>query len=76
RIESKELNNLYILTHPERWSSNIFSWSAYYSMDLAVNFGKNILIEYGGRKNRLHVNRSLSITVDIEDWYHIPSVCG
>ena len=21
-------------------------------------------------------NRSLSITVDIEDWYHIPSVCG
>lgn len=22
------------------------------------------------------MNRSLSITVDIEDWYHIPSVCG
>jgi peptidoglycan/xylan/chitin deacetylase (PgdA/CDA1 family) len=75
-IESKELNNLYILTHPERWSSDIFSWGAYYSMDRAVNLGKNILIKYGGRKNRLHVDRSLSITVDIEDWYHIPSVCG
>jgi len=75
-IESKKLNNLYILTHPERWSSNILSWSAYYSMDLGVNFGKNILIEYAGRKNLLHVDRSLSITVDIEDWYHIPSVCG
>jgi peptidoglycan/xylan/chitin deacetylase (PgdA/CDA1 family) len=75
-IESKKLDNLYILTHPERWSSNIFSWSAYYSIDRAVNIGKNFLIQYAGRKNRLHVNRSLSITVDIEDWYHIPSVCG
>lgn len=75
-INSRELSNLYILTHPERWSSSIVSWSAYYSMDLGVNLGKNILIQYGGRKNRLHENRSLSITVDIEDWYHIPSVCG
>jgi hypothetical protein len=43
-IESKKLNNLYILTHPERWSSSILDWSLYFGMDFAVNFVKKGLI--------------------------------
>jgi peptidoglycan/xylan/chitin deacetylase (PgdA/CDA1 family) len=77
-IKSKEFNNFYILTHPERWSSSALGWGLYYSVDLAVNSGKKILMSCG-RKNQLTQNmrnNSLSITIDIEDWYHIPSVCG
>lgn len=76
-IERRELNNLYILTHPERWPSSILGWGLYYSTDLSVNFGKKILMRRRG-KNSIHVrsNNNLSVTVDIEDWYHIPSVCG
>ena len=43
-IERMELNNFYILTHPERWPSSAIGWSLYYSVDLLVNFGKAILI--------------------------------
>lgn len=75
-IQSKKLDNFYLLTHPERWSPDILSWGMYYSLDKTANFAKNLIIEYAGRKNIIHENRSLSVTVDIEDWYHIPSVCG
>jgi hypothetical protein len=44
-IESKDLNNLYILSHPERWPSSTIGWGLYYSVDLLVNFGKKILIK-------------------------------
>lgn len=43
-VESKKLNNLYILSHPERWSSSIFDWSLYFGIDFAVNFVKKGLI--------------------------------
>lgn len=43
-VESRELNNLYILSHPERWSSSMFDWSLYFGMDFAVNFVKKGLI--------------------------------
>ena len=77
-IENKELNNLYILTHPERWPSSVVGWSLHYSTDLSVNFGKKILMKRRGKNPGIHVrsNNNLSVTVDIEDWYHIPSVCG
>jgi hypothetical protein len=39
-IESKKLDNLYILSHPERWSSSVIDWSLYFGMDFAVNFVK------------------------------------
>jgi hypothetical protein len=42
-IERKELNNLYILTHPERWPSSVIGWGLYYTVDLSVNLGKKIL---------------------------------
>jgi hypothetical protein len=48
-IERKELNNFYILTHPERWPSSAVGWSLYYSVDLLVNFGKKILIRRRAR---------------------------
>lgn len=43
-IESKKLNNLYILSHPERWSSSMIDWSLYFGMDFAVNFVKKGLM--------------------------------
>lgn len=43
-IDSKKLNNFYILTHPHRWSSSIFDWSLYLGADLAVNFVKKGLM--------------------------------
>ncbi|AKB20996.1 polysaccharide deacetylase family protein [Methanosarcina sp. WH1] len=77
-IERKELNNLYILTHPERWPTSALGWGIYYSTDLSVNFGKKILMKSRGKNPKIHIrsNNTLSVTVDIEDWYHIPSVCG
>lgn len=77
-IKSNKFKNFYILTHPERWSASLPGWGLYYSVDLAVNCGKKILMSCGG-KNQLTQNmrnNSLSITIDVEDWYHIPSVCG
>ena len=48
-IERKELNNFYILSHPERWPSSAIGWGLYYSVDLSVNFGKQILLRRNGR---------------------------
>jgi hypothetical protein len=39
-IESRKLDNFYILSHPERWSNSMINWSLYFSMDFAVNFVK------------------------------------
>lgn len=43
-IESRKLDNLYILSHPERWSNSIISWSLYFGLDLSVNLVKRGLI--------------------------------
>lgn len=43
-IESRKLNNFYILSHPERWSSSMIDWSLYFGMDFAVNFVKKGLM--------------------------------
>lgn len=77
-IEKKELNNFYILTHPERWPSSALGWSLYYATDLSVNLGKKVLMEFREKKKYIQTidKSNLSITVDVEDWYHIPSVCG
>lgn len=42
-INSNKLDNLYILIHPERWSSNTVDWALYYGVDIAVNFGKSLI---------------------------------
>lgn len=77
-VERNEFNNFYILAHPERWASSVLGWSIYYSTDLAVNLGKKVLILCGenNQTNQVMRNNTLSITIDVEDWYHIPSVCG
>ncbi|UGV40613.1 polysaccharide deacetylase family protein [Methanococcoides orientis] len=77
-IEKNEYNNFYILAHPERWSSTVAGWGLYYSMDILFNLGKKFLMGVSGVNNCKDglENSSISITVDIEDWYHIPSVCG
>ncbi|NYT19224.1 MAG: polysaccharide deacetylase family protein, partial [Methanosarcinales archaeon] len=77
-IGKNESNNFCIVTHPERWSSSIVGWSLYYSMDIAFNLGKKGLMGLNGVNNfgkGVDYN-SLSVTIDLEDWYHIPSVCG
>ncbi|MDD2339474.1 MAG: hypothetical protein PHG79_04245 [Methanosarcina sp.] len=43
-IESKKLDNIYILSHPERWSGSVFDWGLYFGMDFAVNFVKKGLM--------------------------------
>lgn len=43
-IENDEIDNFYILTHPERWSANIPEWGLYYSVDFSFNFGKKVLM--------------------------------
>ncbi|MCQ1535089.1 hypothetical protein FTO70_05175 [Methanosarcina sp. KYL-1] len=43
-VESKKLNNIYILSHPERWSCSMFDWGLYFGMDFAVNFVKKGLM--------------------------------
>lgn len=42
-IESGRLNNLYVLTHPERWSLNVLDWGYFYCLDMAINMGKKSL---------------------------------
>lgn len=42
-IQKNELNNFYILTHPERWPASTIGWSLYYPVDLTFNFGKKML---------------------------------
>ncbi|AKB84288.1 hypothetical protein [Methanococcoides methylutens] len=42
-IKTADFNNFYILSHPERWSLNIFDWGVYYGLDIVVNLGKKVL---------------------------------
>ncbi len=42
-IKNNKINNLYILTHPERWSSNTTEWSYNYLLDKIFNIGKLLL---------------------------------
>jgi hypothetical protein len=42
-IEGGELDNLYILTHPERWSLNAIDLGLYCCLDMAVNIGKMVI---------------------------------
>ncbi|WP_233084528.1 hypothetical protein [Methanococcoides orientis] len=42
-IEKGKVNTFYISTHPDRWTSNIFSWALFWLQDLASNSGKMIL---------------------------------
>lgn len=39
----REIERFYILTHPERWSSNISDWANSYLKDCAFNIGKKVL---------------------------------
>ncbi len=43
-IKSNQMNKLYILTHPERWSSNNIEWGINYMKDFAFNTGKKVLM--------------------------------
>lgn len=47
-IESGELNYLYILTHPERWSLSAVDWAFYSALDRAFNMGKMIISNLRG----------------------------
>ena len=42
-IKNNKLDNIYILTHPERWSSNNFNWVISYLNDFIFNTGKKTL---------------------------------
>lgn len=42
-VNSKMINRLYILTHPERWGNGI-DWSFNFMMDFALNTGKKVLM--------------------------------
>jgi len=44
-IEGCESSNFYISIHPDRWTSNAFSWGMFWLQDLAFNSGKKILRE-------------------------------
>lgn len=43
-IKSCGLNNLYILTHPERWSLNAADWGFYSCVDMTVNMTKRVIM--------------------------------
>jgi hypothetical protein len=51
-IKKSELNNFYILVHPERWPSSVIGWGLYCTVDLSVNFGKKILIRHRKKAHR------------------------
>lgn len=42
-IESKEADNFYVLTHPERWSLSAVEWMLYFGVDMAINIGKKVI---------------------------------
>lgn len=46
-INSKRINRLYILTHPERWGDGM-DWGFNYMMDFALNTGKKMLLGMRG----------------------------
>lgn len=41
--KQREIEAFYILTHPERWASNIFDWGHSYLKDCIFNLGKKAL---------------------------------
>jgi hypothetical protein len=43
-IRSEEIFSMYIVVHPERWSSNIGEWAVQYVEDFAMNSGKNLIV--------------------------------
>jgi len=43
-VKDDNLDNLYILIHPERWSLNVLDWGLYFGVDMTVNIGKEIII--------------------------------
>lgn len=43
-IESSEINNFYISSHPDRWKSNIANWSLFWLYDFVLNSGKKIVM--------------------------------
>ena len=42
-VKSKNVENIYISIHPERWAYNGFGWLYSYMLDIAFNLGKRIL---------------------------------
>ena len=46
-INSKRINKLYILTHPERWGNGM-NWGFNYMMDFTLNTGKKMLLAVRG----------------------------
>lgn len=48
-IENGGVSNFYISTHPDRWTSNIFSWVLFWLQDFTHNLGKKLLM--GVRKS-------------------------
>ena len=47
-IKEGELENICILTHPERWSKNISDYLMRYLIDLTYNIGKRVLVVVRG----------------------------
>lgn len=43
-IESEIIDRIYILSHPERWSSNFQTWAIDYIQDSAINIAKKAII--------------------------------
>lgn len=43
-IKTRQLGCVYILVHPERWSSNLIGWAADLILDTGVNLAKRMLI--------------------------------
>lgn len=42
-VKKQELKNVYILVHPERWSSNITEWFFDYGRDIVFNIGRRVI---------------------------------
>lgn len=43
-IKNKEIDKFYILSHPERWSSNNLEWTLNYTKDCLFNIVKKVII--------------------------------
>ncbi|CAG0951484.1 MAG: hypothetical protein OIN86_08565 [Candidatus Methanoperedens sp.] len=52
-IEKNKVDNIYIMTHPERWASNSIGWGLSLIGDLAFNIGKSIF-----KARKLHNNKT------------------
>lgn len=47
-IDMHRPQDLYIVTHPERWAETRFEWTYLYVIDFIVNFGKSVLSLFRG----------------------------